>query len=83
MLHKPEWMHTGNDLLLSVLSVLICFFLLVIYTYALLSRCIVRALKDPNTYLFDHLLALKPVRFLEGELIHDVRKYIFLNEHRL
>ncbi|NXW42948.1 EIF3M factor, partial [Nyctiprogne leucopyga] len=34
-------------------------------------RCIVRALKDPNTFLFDHLLALKPVKFLEGELIHD------------
>uniref|UniRef100_A0A3P9PEX6 Eukaryotic translation initiation factor 3 subunit M n=1 Tax=Poecilia reticulata TaxID=8081 RepID=A0A3P9PEX6_POERE len=34
-------------------------------------RCIVRALKDPNTFLFDHLLTLKPVRFLEGELIHD------------
>ena len=38
----------------------------------ILFRCIVRALKDPNTFLFDHLLALKPVRFLEGELIHDV-----------
>lgn len=38
----------------------------------LLFRCIVRALKDPNTFLFDHLLTLKPVRFLEGELIHDV-----------
>ncbi|MBN3287747.1 EIF3M factor, partial [Polyodon spathula] len=35
-------------------------------------RCIVRALKDPNAFLFDHLLALKPVRFLEGELIHDL-----------
>ncbi|XP_069758784.1 eukaryotic translation initiation factor 3 subunit M isoform X1 [Narcine bancroftii] len=35
-------------------------------------RCIVRALKDQNTFLFDHLLALKPVRFLEGELIHDL-----------
>uniref|UniRef100_A0A3B4GR35 Eukaryotic translation initiation factor 3 subunit M n=1 Tax=Pundamilia nyererei TaxID=303518 RepID=A0A3B4GR35_9CICH len=35
-------------------------------------RCIVRALKDPNTFLFDHLLTLKPVRFLEGELIHDL-----------
>lgn len=35
-------------------------------------RCIVRALKDPNTFLMDHLLTLKPVRFLEGELIHDV-----------
>lgn len=37
-----------------------------------MSRCIVRALKDPNTFLMDHLLTLKPVRFLEGELIHDV-----------
>jgi len=27
---------------------------------------------DPNTLLFDHLLVLKPVKFLEGELIHDV-----------
>ncbi|XP_060622476.1 eukaryotic translation initiation factor 3 subunit M isoform X1 [Anolis sagrei] len=35
-------------------------------------RCIVRALKDPTTFLFDHLLALKPVKFLEGELIHDL-----------
>lgn len=41
--------------------------------YNTLFRCIVRALKDPNTFLFDHLMALKPVRFLEGELIHDVR----------
>lgn len=31
-----------------------------------------RALKDPNAFLFDHLLTLKPVKFLEGELIHDV-----------
>lgn len=38
----------------------------------LIFRCIVRALKDPNTFLMDHLLTLKPVRFLEGELIHDV-----------
>uniref|UniRef100_K7EHK6 Eukaryotic translation initiation factor 3 subunit M n=1 Tax=Ornithorhynchus anatinus TaxID=9258 RepID=K7EHK6_ORNAN len=36
------------------------------------KRCIVRALKDPNAFLFDHLLALKPVKFLEGELIHDL-----------
>uniref|UniRef100_A0A8C9VLX4 Eukaryotic translation initiation factor 3 subunit M n=1 Tax=Scleropages formosus TaxID=113540 RepID=A0A8C9VLX4_SCLFO len=34
-------------------------------------RCIVSALKDPDTFLFDHLLILKPVCFLEGELIHD------------
>lgn len=39
---------------------------------SLIFRCIVRALKDPNTFLIDHLLTLKPVRFLEGELIHDV-----------
>ncbi|GAB5577698.1 eukaryotic translation initiation factor 3 subunit M [Prionailurus iriomotensis] len=36
------------------------------------SLCIVRALKDPNAFLFDHLLTLKPVKFLEGELIHDL-----------
>lgn len=42
-----------------------------------LIRCIVRALKDPNTFLFDHLLALKPVKFLEGELIHDVSNFVF------
>ncbi|KAK2491281.1 hypothetical protein MC885_005753, partial [Smutsia gigantea] len=36
------------------------------------KRCIVRALKDPNAFLFDHLLTLKPVKFLEGELIHDL-----------
>lgn len=35
-------------------------------------RCIVRALKDPKTFLLDHLLSLKPVKFLEGELIHDL-----------
>jgi hypothetical protein len=27
---------------------------------------------DPNTFLLDHLLQLKPVKFLEGELIHDL-----------
>lgn len=44
-----------------------------VYTcVCLIFRCIVRALKDPNTFLMDHLLTLKPVRFLEGELIHDV-----------
>ncbi|XP_062569050.1 eukaryotic translation initiation factor 3 subunit M-like [Saccostrea cucullata] len=35
-------------------------------------RCIVTHLGDPNTFLMDHLLALKPVKFLEGELIHDL-----------
>uniref|UniRef100_T1IX91 Eukaryotic translation initiation factor 3 subunit M n=1 Tax=Strigamia maritima TaxID=126957 RepID=T1IX91_STRMM len=35
-------------------------------------KCIVSSLGDPNTFLLDHLLALKPVKFLEGELIHDL-----------
>ncbi len=35
-------------------------------------RCIVTCLGDPNTFILDHLLTLKPVKFLEGELIHDV-----------
>ncbi|XP_015441835.1 eukaryotic translation initiation factor 3 subunit M [Pteropus alecto] len=43
-----------------------------------LLPCIVRALKDPNAFLFDHLLTLKPVKFLEGELIHDLLT-IFVN----
>jgi len=39
-------------------------------------RCIVTCLSDPNTLLLDHLLALKPVKHLEGELIHDVSIYM-------
>lgn len=35
-------------------------------------KCIVSALADPNTFLLDPLLSLKPVRFLEGDLIHDL-----------
>lgn len=35
-------------------------------------KCIVTCIADPNTYLLDHLLTLKPVKFLEGELIHDL-----------
>jgi len=42
-------------------------------------RCIVASLADPNTFLLDHLLILKPVKFLEGELIHDLLK-IFVSE---
>ena len=34
---------------------------------------------DPNTFLLDHLLQLKPVKFLEGELIHDLLS-IFVSE---
>ena len=43
------------------------------------QRCIVASLADPNTFLFDHLLNLKPVKFLEGQLIHDLLK-IFVFE---
>ena len=35
-------------------------------------RCIVQSLKDPHAFLSDHLLTLKPVKFLEGELMHDL-----------
>ncbi|GFV42536.1 eukaryotic translation initiation factor 3 subunit M [Trichonephila clavipes] len=42
-------------------------------------KCIVTSLGDPNTFLMDHLLVLKPVRFLEGELIHDLLT-IFVSE---
>jgi translation initiation factor 3 subunit M len=42
-------------------------------------KCIVTALADPNTFLLDPLLSLKPVRFLEGELIHDLLS-IFVSE---
>lgn len=35
-------------------------------------KCIVACLVDQNTFLMDHLLALKPVKFLEGEPIHDL-----------
>lgn len=38
------------------------------------QRCIVASLADPNTFLFDHLLNLKPVKFLEGQTIHDLLK---------
>lgn len=43
-------------------------------------RCIVTALADPNTFLLDPLLSLKPVKFLKGELIHDLLN-IFVNDN--
>jgi len=43
------------------------------------QRCIIASLADPNTFLLDHLLQLKPVKFLEGELIHDLLT-IFVSE---
>ncbi|XP_050407989.1 eukaryotic translation initiation factor 3 subunit M [Patella vulgata] len=35
-------------------------------------KCIVTCLADKDMFLMDHLLTLKPVKFLEGELIHDL-----------
>lgn len=43
-------------------------------------KCIVTALADPNTFLLDPLLSLKPVRFLEGEVIHDLLS-VFVSEN--
>lgn len=43
-------------------------------------RCIIAALDDPHTFLLDPLLALKPVRFLEGERIHDLLS-VFVSEN--
>lgn len=41
--------------------------------------CITSSLKDPNTFLMDHLLTLKPVLFLEGKPIFDLLT-IFVSE---
>ncbi|XP_039294731.1 eukaryotic translation initiation factor 3 subunit M [Nilaparvata lugens] len=43
------------------------------------QRCIMAALSDPQTFLLDPLLKLKPVRFMEGELIHDLLT-VFVSE---
>lgn len=42
-------------------------------------KCITSFLKDPDTFLMDHLLALKPVLFLEGKPIFDLLT-IFVSE---
>lgn len=42
-------------------------------------RCIITSIADPNTFILDDLLDLKPVRFLEGELTHDLLN-IFVHE---
>merc|ERR1712088_809122 len=44
------------------------------------QRCIVASLADPNTFLFDHLLNLKPVKFLDGQPIHDLLKIFEANK---
>jgi translation initiation factor 3 subunit M len=38
-------------------------------------KCIIYCINDPNIFIFDSLLLLEPIRYLEGELIHDVRKF--------
>jgi len=43
------------------------------------QKCIVSSLVDPNTFLMDNLLTLKPVKILEGEKIHDLLT-IFVSE---
>jgi len=36
------------------------------------QKCIVASIADPKTFLFDHLLSLKPVKLLDGHLIYEV-----------
>ncbi|CAG0899536.1 unnamed protein product [Cyprideis torosa] len=36
------------------------------------ERCILTAIGDPSTYLFDHLLPLKPIRALQGTPLHEL-----------
>lgn len=43
-------------------------------------RCIIAALADPNSFLLDPLLALKPVSSLKGELIYELLN-IFVSEN--
>ena len=35
-------------------------------------KCIVYCINDPNIFVFDSLLLLEPIKYLEGELIHNV-----------
>ena len=35
-------------------------------------KCVVSSIADPNTFLLDHLLTLKPVKLLEGDKIYEV-----------
>ena len=41
------------------------------------KTCVVDALKNPESYLFDHLLALKPITNLRGDWLYDVSTAIF------
>ena len=35
-------------------------------------KCVITSLADPNTFLLDHLLTLKPVQSLEGDKLYEV-----------
>jgi len=35
-------------------------------------KCIVYCINDPNIFVFDSLLLLEPIKYLEGELIHNL-----------
>jgi len=36
------------------------------------NKCIVYCINDPNMFVFDSLLLLEPIKYLEGELIHNL-----------
>lgn len=38
-------------------------------------KCVVASIADPNTFLLDHLLTLKPVKLLEGDKIYEVSEF--------
>jgi len=35
-------------------------------------KCIVYCINDPNIFVFDSLLLLEPIKYLEGELVHNL-----------
>ena len=39
-------------------------------------KCIVYCINDPNIFVFDSLLLLEPIKYLEGELIHNVGVFV-------
>lgn len=36
------------------------------------NKCIAYCINDPNTFVFDNLLSMEPIKYLEGELIHNL-----------
>lgn len=44
------------------------------------KKCIIASLGDPKMFLMDHLLPLKPVKLLKGQLIHTLLE-IFVNDN--